>query len=263
MDIGIDVGSTGIKIVFLDPKIQARGVNGTDGVIWKTVVPTKPGQSALVQDLIREGLDCCGAWESDIRNTCVTGYGRKLIESGNSVIDEITANAAGIHWLTRAKARTLINIGGQDVKVIKLSPNGQVLDFRMNDKCAAGTGRFFEIAARILDIPLHGLYLEEEVEPVGINSTCAVFAESEIVSLLAKGIDKRSIIQGINNAVAKRIASLAGNGLLEDDVYVDGGPAKNLGLVQSLEDTLMCDIHVVDNPQFTVAMGAVLAQQMA
>lgn len=95
---------------------------------------------------------------------------------------------------------------------------------------------------------------------MGINSTCAVFAESEIVSLLAKGIDKRSIIQGINNAVAKRISSLAGNSLFEESVYVDEGPAKNLGLVQSLEDTLMFDIHVVDNPQFTVSMVAVLAR---
>ncbi|MCG8619379.1 MAG: acyl-CoA dehydratase activase, partial [Desulfobacterales bacterium] len=242
------VGSTGIKIVFLDAAGNLR---------WKKVLPTKPGQSGVVRGLIGEGLEYCGIGEGDIGRTCVTGYGRNLIDSKDTTIDEITANAAGIYRLTDGAVRTLINIGGQDVKIIKLSDTGQVLDFRMNDKCAAGTGRFFEIAAKILDISLEGFYLSDDVEPVGINATCAVFAESEIVSLLAKGTDRQRIIQGINTAVARRIASLAGSGLLAEPVYVDGGPARNLGLIECLEDALMCDIHVTDHPQFTVAMGAV------
>ncbi|WP_022668605.1 acyl-CoA dehydratase activase [Desulfospira joergensenii] len=252
MKIGIDVGSTGIKIVFLEPGAPGK-------ILWKTVVPTKPGQASLVNGLVEQGLLACSAHKSDIEKVSVTGYGRNLIESKTQVIDEISANAAGIHSLTRGRCRTLINIGGQDVKIIRLSDRGQVLDFRMNDKCAAGTGRFFEIAATILDTPLEDFSAPETVEAVSINSTCAVFAESEIVSLLAKGIDKRSIIKGINNAVAKRIANLAGNGLLEEEVYVDGGPAKNLGLIQSLEDALLCDIKVTREPQFTVALGSLLA----
>lgn len=238
MKIGIDVGSTGIKIVFRE---------GSQ-LIWKQVTPTKPGQAMLVQNLINKGLADCSAQESDIEQTCVTGYGRNLIESSNIIVDEISANAAGIQHLSNGKARTLINIGGQDVKIIKLTEQGQVLDFKMNDKCAAGTGRFFEIAANILDTPLQDFHVNGPDEPVDINSTCAVFAESEIISLLAQGINKHCIIKGINNAVAKRIANLAGSIPLEEDIYIDGGPARNQGLLESLEDALMCDIKVTENP---------------
>ena len=246
MKIGIDVGSTGIKIVFVE----------NSQTVWKKVVPTRPGQSELVNHLINEGLTACRLRQQDIERTCVTGYGRNLIESSDIIVDEISANAAGIHLLSRGRARTLINIGGQDVKIIKLDDQGRVIDFRMNDKCAAGTGRFFEIAATILDTPLEEFHVKADIEAVGINSTCAVFAESEIVSLLAKGMDKRSIIKGINNAVAKRIANLAGSGHLEEEIFIDGGPAKNKGLIESLEDALMCDIRVADDPQFTVALGS-------
>ena len=246
MNIGIDVGSTGIKVVFAEKTTLA----------WKKVVPTKPGQPDLVRDLIDQGLEACNLKQSDIKKTCVTGYGRNLINFSNTVVDEISANAAGIHRLSGGNARTLINIGGQDVKVIKLDHQGRVADFRMNDKCAAGTGRFFEIAAHILDISLADFHTKDGMEPVGINSTCAVFAESEIVSLMAKGVHPHRIIKGINNAVAKRIATLAGRGHLEGDVYIDGGPAQNKGLIESLEDELLCDIRVTDAPQFTVAFGA-------
>ncbi len=249
MKIGIDVGSTGIKVVFMKET----------ALTWKKVIPTKPGQSTLVRNLINEGLKACRTSQDDIEKICVTGYGRNLIDSPDTIVDEISANAAGIHFLSNGKARTLINIGGQDVKIIKLDDQGHVTDFRMNDKCAAGTGRFFEIAANILDTPLENFHIEDMVEAVNINSTCAVFAESEIVSLLAKDINKRSIIKGINNAVAKRIANLAGSGLLEEDIYIDGGPGKNQGLVESLEDALMCDVKVTKAPQFTVALGALLA----
>ncbi len=259
MKIGIDVGSTGIKIVFVKSGESGRSgeSDNSDQIIWKIVVPTKPGQSALVNDLIQQGMAAISASPSDIEKTCVTGYGRNLINSTSHVVDEIWANAAGIQRLTRGRARTLINVGGQDVKVIKLNASGQVIDFKMNDKCAAGTGRFFEIAANILDTPLDAFQAKDtDIEAVNINSTCAVFAESEIVSLLAKGVNKYSIIKGINNAVAKRIATLAGNGLLEEDVFLDGGPAKNKGLMESLEDHLLCDVKVVEEPQFTVALGS-------
>lgn len=245
MKIGIDVGSTAIKIVFVRD----------NQMIWKKAVPTKPGQPALVDEMIQQGLEDCSLSREDIKNTCATGYGRNLISDSSWVVDEITANAAGIHQLTSGRARTLINIGGQDVKIIKLSDTGQILDFRLNDKCAAGTGRFFEIAARILDTPLDEFSCDSQEEPVNISSICAVFAESEIVSLLAQGVDKRRIIKGLNNSVAQRIANLTGPGALDADVYVDGGPALNQGLIESLEDELLCDIKKVEAPQFTVAWG--------
>ncbi|WDP91020.1 MAG: hypothetical protein HUN04_15485 [Desulfobacter sp.] len=250
MKIGIDVGSTGIKMVFVSPETR---------ILWKKVTPTRPGQSGVVEALIREGLKDLSAGPDDIEKTCVTGYGRNLIPDSDHVVDEITANAAGIHFLTQGRARTLINIGGQDVKIISLSREGRVTDFRMNDKCAAGTGRFFEMAARILDTPLDDFAADEGTAPAAINATCAVFAESEIVSLMAQDVAKGAIIQGINNAVARRIANLAGASPLEEAVFADGGPAMNQGLIYSLEDALLCDIHVTEAPQFTVALGAVLA----
>ncbi len=248
MKIGIDVGSTAIKIVFAE----------NDAIVWKKSVATKPGQPEVVDAIIKEGLLFCNATTDDIEKKCVTGYGRNLINGSSYTVDELTANAAGIHSLTSGKARTVINIGGQDVKVIRLSETGQIIDFRMNDKCAAGTGRFFEMAARILDTPLTEFYEANQKadEAVNINSICAVFAESEVVSLMAQGVNKYSIIRGLNNAVARRIANLTGNGVLEDDVYIDGGPALNTGLVEALEDELLCDIYVVKSPQFTVAFGA-------
>lgn len=248
MKVGIDVGSTAIKIVFVN----------SDRAIWKRAIPTKPGQPSLVEDLIDRGMKACDISKADIEKICVTGYGRNLISSNNQVVDEIWANAAGIHRLSVGKAGTVINIGGQDVKIIKLSATGEVTDFRMNDKCAAGTGRFFELAARILDTPLEAFHQSHATsEPVAnLNSTCAVFAESEMVSLMAKGASKHSIIKGLNTSVAKRIANLAGSSILEADIYVDGGPAKNRGLTESLEEALFCDIKVVDDPQFTVAFGS-------
>lgn len=216
----------------------------------------------MVDQIIKEGMQVCSIGPGDIEKTCATGYGRNLLPDTNFTVDELSANAAGIHRLTSGKARTVINIGGQDVKIIKLSDSGKILDFRMNDKCAAGTGRFFEIADKILDTPLSEFHHAEMQanEAISINSTCAVFAESEIVSLMAQGVDKNRIIKGINKAVARRIANLAGNDPLEDDVYIDGGPALNNGLVENLEDELLCDISVLKVPQFTVAYGAVFAK---
>jgi predicted CoA-substrate-specific enzyme activase len=252
MKVGIDVGSTSIKIVFVE----------SDRIVWKKVVPTKPGQSAVVEHLVELGMNACSILKTDIEKTSVTGYGRNLICGDNHVVDEIWANAAGIQRLTNGRAGTLINIGGQDIKVISVSETGQVLDYRMNDKCAAGTGRFFEMAANILDTPLEDFHVSDPVadKTVNINATCAVFAESEIVSLLAKGIDKHSIIRGINQAVARRVASLAGNGMLEEEIYVDGGPARNRGLVDCLADQLLCDIKVAGAPQFTVAFGSLFVE---
>ena len=251
MKIGIDVGSAAIKVVFVK----------SDQIVWKQAVPTKPGQPELVDQITKEGIKACSVVPGDIEKTCVTGYGRNLINGSNYTVDELSANAAGIHRLTSGRARTVINIGGQDVKIIRLNDTGKILDFRMNDKCAAGTGRFFEMAAKILDTPLkefHTAGMEAE-KAVSINSICAVFAESEIVSLMAQGINKNSIIKGLNISVARRIANLAGNGALEEDVYIDGGPAMNAGLVESLEDELLCDINVLEDPQFTVAFGTLLS----
>jgi predicted CoA-substrate-specific enzyme activase len=248
---GIDLGSTAIKVVLVE----------NDCMAWQKAVPTAPGQAAIARTLIDEGLAALGYTSDRLTATAVTGYGKGLVDGAGRVIDEVSANALGACRLSDGRARTVINIGGQDVKVIRLSGAGKLIDFKMNDKCAAGTGRFFEVAGRILDTPVEqfGPLGEAVADPVNINNTCAVFAESEIVSLMAEGVARERIIQGLNESVARRIASLAGHRDLDDDVYLDGGAANNRGLAAAIEDELCRDLHVLPRPQFTVAFGAACA----
>ncbi|MDR1045471.1 MAG: acyl-CoA dehydratase activase [Candidatus Adiutrix sp.] len=251
LNIGLDLGSTAIKLVMTEG----------DRLLWRSRTPTAPGQEAAARRLMAGGLAGLGLDESRVRRVAATGYGKKLFAGADKNIDEISANAAGIFKLSGARARTVINIGGQDLKVMTLDDRGRILDFKMNDKCAAGTGRFFEQAARILDTPLSefgslGRLAETDLE---LNSTCVVFAESEMVSLLARGAAKEDIVKSLNHSVARRVAGLMGRSNLGGDIYLDGGPAQNAGLVAALEDELMAEIKVVEEPQFTVAYGAALS----
>ncbi len=246
--VGIDLGSTAIKVVFLKNR----------EIVWKSVVPTIPGQAQIANDLIVQGLAETGYSPDQLEAPVATGYGKGLVNDAGKVVDEVSANALGVFLLSGEKARTIINIGGQDVKVIRLSETGRLIDFKMNDKCAAGTGRFFEVAGRILDTPVNdfGDLGMSSSDTVNISSTCVVFAESEIVSLMAKGIEKQSIIRGLHESLARRIAGLAGGRDIEDDVYLDGGSANNHGLAAAIEDELCRDLHVLPHPQFSVAYGA-------
>ncbi|MDR1083540.1 MAG: acyl-CoA dehydratase activase [Deltaproteobacteria bacterium] len=251
--IGLDLGSTAIKMVLVK----------NNEITWSRKVPTAPGQEALAMELVKGAVNECGLSEVDIDHIAATGYGKKLMSSAGHTVDEISANAQGLHWLSEGRCRTIINIGGQDLKVINLNEKGLIADFKMNDKCAAGTGRFFEQAARILDTPLEkfGEMSKLADEPLELNSTCVVFAESEIVSLLAKGVPKERIIKGLHHSVARRITHLLGsrNTPKGGDIYLDGGPSQNPGLLEALEDELLMEVKVLPNPQFTVAFGATLS----
>lgn len=248
--IGADLGSTAIKVV----------INSGETPLWHGSAPTVPNQERVVRKLIDEGLASIGANGAGYR-IAATGYGKKLLTGAQKNINEISANALGLFHQSGGRAGVIINIGGQDSKVIHLTPDGRVRDFRMNDKCAAGTGRFFEQAARILDVPLEdfarlGAAFQKEID---INSTCVVFAESEIVSLLAAGAAREDVIRGLCASVARRAAGLMGNDDAEGNVYLDGGPALNSCLVAALRDELATDIHVLETPQYTVAYGAALS----
>ncbi|MDR3280862.1 MAG: acyl-CoA dehydratase activase [Synergistaceae bacterium] len=248
--VGLDLGSTSIKTIF---------VKG-DRAIWRGVAPTAPGQENVARSLINDGLSACGLTRGDISAVASTGYGKKLFPSADRYIDEISANAAGAFKMSGRQARTIVNIGGQDLKVLFLGSDGRVEDFRMNDKCAAGTGRFFELVARLLDTPLSGfdrLY-EAASGDVEINSTCVVFAESEIVSLMARGIKKEDIAGALYASVARRIAGLLGSSSEGGAIYIDGGPAQNRALANALEDELMTEVRVLEAPQYTVAYGATM-----
>lgn len=249
--VGADLGTAAIKVVFVE------GHN----VLWAKACPTLPRQAEACGKLIDDGLAALSIKKDKIEGVAVTGYGRRLFIGAKKIVDEISANAVGTHVLSDKKARTVINVGGQDVKIIRISPDGKAEDFKMNDKCAAGTGRFFEMAGRILNASVQDLgeLGLTSRSPVDLNCTCAVFAETEIVSLLSAGRDRNDIIAGLHRAVAKRISELAYNFHIEEEIYLDGGPALNKDLFLSVQEELMRDVRVLPHPQFTVAFGAAVS----
>ncbi|OHX36372.1 CoA activase [Methylomonas sp. LWB] len=251
---GIDIGSTAIKVALVDEEGQLTGVHVTDsGSLFH-----KNAKKAL-QGL----LDQVGVEAGQVKYLIASGYGRKLFKEADDSISEITANAIGAHEVGKAfgGVRTIINIGGQDSKAIQIDDTGNVSNFVMNDKCAAGTGRFLDVAARNLEIDLEELgeyHMNCTKVPLDINSTCTVFAESEIIGLLANGHGKEEIIAGIHYSIAKRTVRLAKRVGLEDRVYFDGGPALNKGLVSAIQDLLGRELVVPDYPQTTTAFGAAI-----
>jgi len=250
--IGIDIGSTTIKIAIIngDRKLVAKGNAPTGSRFNQNAI------DALDLLMLRKKLN-----KDDIAYTVSTGYGRKLFQNGDENVNEITANAVGARVSQNggAEIRTIINVGGQDTKVILLDKQGEINNFVMNDKCAAGTGRFLDIAARNLEvdvIELGDLHFKAKDSPLPVNSTCAVFAESEIISLLAAGHKTSEIVSGIHYSVAKRIARLASRVRIDDGVLFDGGAALNKGMVEAIENELMRKIHIQSHPQCTTAIGA-------
>jgi predicted CoA-substrate-specific enzyme activase len=251
---GIDIGSTAIKVALTDAAgtLLAHRTSPTGSLFHRNTV------EAFDLLLRKAGID-----RSEVAVVVATGYGRKLFREADLSVSEITANGAGAHRLGRGRTpiRTVINIGGQDLKIIRLDEDGLVLNFTMNDKCAAGTGRFLEMTARNLEIEVDDLGSHHENArgvPVVINSTCTVFAESEIIGLLAAGHAREELVAGIHYAIARRVARLARRLGIEDTVLFDGGPAVNRGLVIALEDELMREVLVPEQPQLTTAYGAAL-----
>ena len=251
--LGIDIGSTTTKMALLrDNELLASRVTATGVSCQETSL-----------ELLQSILDEHSLKREDVSRVMATGYGRRLIDFADDIISEITANVKGTVWSCpelKGEIRTIINIGGQDSKVISLDEHGVTQNFAMNDKCAAGTGRFLETITRILQIDvkdLGHLSMKSEV-PLKINSTCAVFAESEIISLVARKKSPEDIIAGAHFSIARRIGKMARRMGLKDHVVFDGGPALNDGLVKAFEDELAIDIHVPKWPQITTAVGAAI-----
>lgn len=251
---GIDIGSTAIKVAIADDegRLAAWGASPTGSQFNKNSLEAL--SNLLEKNHIRK---------DDVLYSVSTGYGRKLFKDADETISEITANARGARGLGEVygNVRTIINIGGQDAKIIALDAQGHVTASVMNDKCAAGTGRFLDVIARNLEIDveeLSSLHFEANDAPLAINSTCTVFAESEIISLLSYGHNKPEIIAGIHYSIAKRIARLAVRVKVEDAIFFDGGPALNKGMIAAMEDELMRKIIVPEIPQITTAFGAAL-----
>lgn len=256
---GIDIGSTAIKIAVIDEDRQIIGSKtaATGALVYKNA-----------QTTFLALLDEVGLKRSNITYLTTTGYGRKLFEDADETISEITANAIGAKQVGKpyGTIRTIINIGGQDSKAISLDEEGNVSNFAMNDRCAAGTGRFLDMAARNLEIEttdLGDFHYNAQGTPAAVNATCAVFAESEIIGLLGKGHGREEIVKGIHFSIAKRTIRLVKRVGIEELLYFDGGPALNKGLVASLEDELGRRLVIPEFPQVTTAFGAAIIGQEA
>jgi predicted CoA-substrate-specific enzyme activase len=250
---GIDAGSTYLKVALVDESAGLRGVR---------TVPT--GIDA--RETARETLTTL-CREQDIDAEAVaaitaTGYSRRQIDIAKDNVTEIRAHAAGARWAAPdgIDVRTVIDVGGQDSKVIVLEEDGGIKNFVMNDKCAAGTGRFLEALARVLDVSVRdiGPMALRSKLPCQINSMCVVFAESEVISLLARRQDPVDIVAGIHVSMAKRIAVMARKAGLTGEVLLTGGGGLNPGLVAAFEDELLCDVHTAEHPQLNGAIGAAL-----
>lgn len=249
---GIDSGSTSTDVVILDQ----------NGKIKSTmIIPTGGGAMMSAEKSLAAAVEKAGIQEEDIVRIVTTGYGRAYIDSGDDSITEITCHAKGAHYLN-PNVRTIIDIGGQDIKAISIDEHGSVTNFLMNDKCAAGTGRFLEMMARTLGLSLEEMSTKglEWKENIVISSMCTVFAESEVVSLVAQNKNVADIIHGLNVSVASKVGALAARlGKKNPGEYMmTGGVAKNQGIINALEEKLEAKLYICDEAQLCGALGAAL-----
>jgi len=247
--LGIDIGSTASKCVML--------ADGKE-LVAKSLITVGAGTSGP-QRAIDAVLAESGMTKEDMSYILATGYGRNSLEQfADHQMSELSCHAKGAAFLF-PQVRTVVDIGGQDVKVMRVE-NGAMTNFQMNDKCAAGTGRFLDVMARILEVDVNDLATlgAQSTKYVGISSTCTVFAESEVISQLANDTDKRDIINGIHQSVAGRVAGLAHRVGVQDQVVMTGGVAQNMGVVKALEDQLGHKVHTSPLTQYVGALGAAL-----
>lgn len=251
---GIDIGSTAIKISIVDENKNLIGskISASGSMFYKYAQETL---DALISEL---GLN-----NNDIAYIVATGYGRKLYKEADENISEITANAIGARAAASdfGEIKTIINIGGQDSKAISLDNDGNVVNFAMNDRCAAGTGKFLDVVALKLEMDVNMLgeyHFRSKGTPLSVSSTCAVFAESEIIGLLGNDHSIEDIVCGVHYSIAKRIVKLVKRVGIKDGIYFDGGPALNDGLVNAIENEIGQRIFVPKHPQITTSFGAAI-----
>jgi predicted CoA-substrate-specific enzyme activase len=244
---GIDIGSITTKAA-----VMAEGrIRGTRVIF--TGYNAEQAGTKVYEELLKE----LGIEKFDVRRVVSTGYGRNSIKFMDKAMTEIICHGAGAHYLN-PRTRSVIDIGGQDSKAIILDDNGKVKNFAMNDKCAAGTGRFLEVMARALEVDLDGfgaLSLRAG-DPSRISSLCTVFAESEVISLISKGEKRENIIAGIHESIAARIAAMANRLRIAPLVVMTGGVAKNIGVVKALERKIGMAVEVSEYAQVNGAIGA-------
>ncbi len=248
MFAGVDVGALTAEAVIL----------GDGNIVSYSILDTGSNSKKAGEEALERALSKAGRREKDLKYIVGTGYGRVSLPFVDKVITEISCHAKGAHYLNPA-TEMVIDIGGQDSKVIVVDSNGKVADFAMNEKCAAGTGRFLEVMAKALDVKLDELgALSLDAVPVSISSMCTVFAESEVISLLASETPKERIAAGLHKSIAERITAMVYRVGLREKVFFSGGVAKNRGMKLALEKSLKVPLFVPPEPQIVGALGAAL-----
>ena len=246
---GVDIGSTMTKVVLIDT---------TDSILSAIKGPTGPEHRQLANEVMKRVLEQANLQLNDISYIVATGYGRVNVPFADDQITELSCHARGVSSIF-PNVRTAIDIGGQDAKCMKIH-DGKLIDFVMNDKCAAGTGRFLEVTAATLGIRL------EDMGDISLNSTkkiqlsnlCTIFAQQEVVALLSRGERVEDIIAGLHFALAGRVTSLARRLKIEPDVVLTGGVAKNIGMVKAMKESLGSELLVPEEPLLTGALGAAI-----
>jgi predicted CoA-substrate-specific enzyme activase len=245
---GIDVGSTMTKAVILE-----------EGIIASVIGPTGPEQRRLANRVMQKVLDQAGLPLDAITYIVSTGYGRINVPFADKQVTEISCHARGVASLF-PRARTIIDIGGQDSKAINVDATGRVMNFIMNDKCAAGSGRFIEVIADSLGISLQevGKVSLQSVAPATISNICTIWAQQEVASSLAEGVSIPDLLAGVHRSLADRVARMVRRIKVEKEVVLTGGGGKNEGLHHALEEQLGCEILLPPEPLITGALGAAL-----
>lgn len=247
---GVDVGSTQTKAVI---------INEHKEIVGRSLIDTGANVIMAAEHSYAEALKNGKLREVEVEYIIGTGYGRYRVTFGNAQVTEITCHGRGaVHMFPQT--RTVIDMGGQDTKAIRVSPTGEIVDFCMNDKCAAGTGRFLGAAAAALDIPLDDLGTRalEHTKAVRISTTCTVFAESEVLSWLGKGKKIEDILWGVHQSIASRSSSLMRRVGLEDEITFTGGVTRNIAMVTALEERLERKMNVSEESHYMGALGAAL-----
>jgi predicted CoA-substrate-specific enzyme activase len=246
---GVDIGSSTSKAVLLrDDEILSYSIlfTGSESV--------HSANQVLNDILLKSNLSL-----KDIQYIIATGYGRVIVPFAHEALTELTCHARGAHWLFPG-VRTILDMGGQDCKAIRCDSAGRLQNFIMNDKCAAGTGRFLELMARVLGLSLDDLgeISLGAVSAIKINSTCAVFAKSEVTSLIREGKERKEVIAGLHSAIAGRVYTLLRGVGIEPELAISGGIGKNKGVVQEIEKRLGMKVLLPVEPQIVGALGAAL-----
>jgi (R)-2-hydroxyacyl-CoA dehydratese activating ATPase len=248
---GIDIGSVATKLVLFE-----CSNNGDRNIVYSQVVPSFYDPEETANKMLKRAIEATG--ENPVK-ILATGYGRHAVHFSTNKATEITCHSKGIFSLYPGRS-TVIDIGGQDSKAISVSENGKVIDFVMNDKCAAGTGRFLEVMARALDVELpdlNNLALKAK-NNIRISSVCTVFAESEVISLISKKTPKEEIASGIIGAITSRVASMASRLRIAEPIFMTGGVCQASSVISSMEQALGYKINIPETPQLIGALGAAI-----